>query len=288
MPYATGGGTDNVGRLLCEEFQRRLGQPFVVENRAGANGRIGSDHVAKSRPDGYTLLIGGIGPFTIQPHLDQVPYDPHKDFTAISFIGNADGVLLVHADLPVSNVAELIEYLRVRGDRTSYASSGIGGGSHMAGELFKSMAKVDMTHVPYKGDGAGIVDLMSGVVQVMIPSLSAASASLKSGKVKVLGTTGTRRSAVLPEVRTIAEQGVAGYDADTWVAFYGPAGMPARTLEILNDTITRILIDEAVRPKFFQQGITTAPSTPDELARFTRRESDKWQRVIRERGIKAS
>lgn len=287
VPYSAGGGTDNVGRILCEEFQRHLQQSFVVDNRAGANGRIGSDYVAKSAPDGYTLLLGGIGPFTIQPHLESVPYDPEKDFTPISFIGNADGVLLVHVDMPVQNVPELLEYLRVKGDKVSYGSSGIGGGSHMAGELFKSMAKVDMTHIPYKGDGAGLIDLMAGTVQVMIPSLSAAMVSLKSGKVRVLGTTGVRRSSVMPDVKTIAEQGVTGYGADTWVAFYGPAGMPTRTVEVLNSIINKILVDDPVRKKFLAQGIATAPGTSEELRRFTKTESEKWRRVIRERGLKA-
>lgn len=288
VPYSPGGGTDNVGRLMCDELQRALQQSFIVDNRVGANGRIGTDLVAKSAPDGYTLLLGGIGPLTIAPHLEHVPYDPDKDFSPITLIGTADSILIVNPSVPAENLPELLEYLRRSGGKANYGSSGLGGPFHMAGELLKTMAKVEMTHVPYKGDGAALIDLMGGAIQLMFTSVSAGLPHVKAGKVRIVASAGERRTPLFPDIKTIAEQGLPGFSADSWVGVFGPAGMPARTVEVLHSAMARILADEPVKQKLMAQGITPVGSGPSELKRFVKSEYDKWGQVIRERGLKGS
>lgn len=288
VPYSPGGGTDNVARILFDEMQRSLKQPFVIDNRVGANGRVGTELVARAPADGYTLLVGGIGPLTISPHLEKLPYDPDKDFSPITLLGTADSILIVNPALPIKNMPELLAYLRRDGAKVNFGSSGISGPFHMAGELLKTMAKVEMTHVPYKGDGAALIDLMGGSIQLMFTSVSAGLPHVKSGKVRLIASAGERRSLVFPDVKTIAEQGLPGFAADSWVGLFGPATVPRQTVDILHSAMVRILREESVRQQLLAQGIAPVGSTPAELKRFIKDEYDKWGLVIHERGLKGS
>lgn len=288
VPFAPGGGTDNVGRIMCEALQKALGQSFLVDNRVGANGRIGTEVVAKAPPDGYTLLVGGIGALTIAPHLEKVPYDAEKDFTPVTLLGTADSILIVGPNVPANNFTELLDYLRREGGKVSYGSSGPGGPYHMAGELLKAMAKVEMTHIPYRGDGAALIDLMGGQIQLMFTSVSAGLPHLKSGKVRIVAGAGERRTPIFPEIKTIAEQGLPGFSADSWVGVFGPAGMPTGVTETLHLAMANILADESVKQKLAAQGITALGWGPAELKKFVNGESEKWGKLIRERGLKGA
>lgn len=288
VPFAPGGGTDNVGRIMCEELQKVLGQSFLVDNRVGANGRIGTEVVAKAPPDGYTLLVGGIGALTIAPHLEKVPYDADKDFTPITLLGTADSILIVGPNVPATNFAELLDYLRREGGKASYGSSGPGGPYHMAGELLKTMAKVEMTHVPYRGDGAALIDLMGGQIQLMFTSVSAGLPHLKGGKVRMVAGAGERRTPIFPDIKTIAEQGFPGFSADSWVGVFGPAGLPPKVTETLHQAMANILANESIKQKLAAQGITALGWGPLELRKFVNGESEKWGKLIRERSLKGA
>ena len=287
VPFPPGGATDNVARVVVKSLAAILGQPIVVDNRGGANGRLGTELAAQAAPDGFTLLIGGIGALTIAPHLEKVPYDPVRDFTPISCLVYYDSVLVITPSLPVANVPELVKYLERNGARSSYASSGSGGPYHMAFELFKALAGVDATHVPYKGDGLGIVDLMAGNVQCMITSVSAALPHIRSGKVRAIGCAGTRRSSSLPELATLDEQGVRGYALDTWGGLIGPAGLPANVVDALADAVARAGADKTLRDGVLSQGTTWVGNRPAEFSAFLRTESERWGRLIRERRLGA-
>lgn len=288
VPYAPGGGTDNVGRILCDELQKTLKQSYVVDNRVGANGRIGTELVAKAPADGYTWLLGGIGPLTIAPHLEAVPYDPDRDFSPVMLVGTADSILVASPTVPAQDFPELLEYLRRQAGRANYGSSGPGGPYHMAGELLKTMAKVEMTHVPYKGDGPALIDLMAGSIQLMFTSISAGLPHIRSGKIKLIATAGERRTLVFPQVKTIAEDGLPGFSADSWVGIFGPAGVPARAVEVTHSALVAILADPGTQERLRAQGIAPIGSTPAELKSWVTTEYEKWGKVIRERGLKTA
>ncbi|RYF74196.1 MAG: tripartite tricarboxylate transporter substrate binding protein [Comamonadaceae bacterium] len=285
VPFPPGGATDNSARVIGRNLGQTLGQSMVIDNRVGANGRVGTEAVALAAPDGYTLLLGGIGALTIAPHLEKVPYDPLKDFTPVSCLVTYDTVLVVHPSLPVSSVPELIDYLKKNGERTNFASSGPGGPYHMAGELFKSMAQVEMTHVPYKGDGAAIVDLMGGTVQLMFTSTSAAVPHIRSGKVKLIASGSSKRTPVFPDVKTVDEQGVKGYALDSWAGLFGPANLPAPIVQTLHAAVRKGAQDAALQETILGHGSTWVASAPDDFARFVREEHAKWGRLVRERKL---
>jgi tripartite-type tricarboxylate transporter receptor subunit TctC len=287
VPFPPGGATDNVARVFVKSMSPILGQQMVIDNRGGANGRLGTELAAQAPPDGYTLLFGGIGALTIAPHLERVPYDPAKDFTPVSCIVFYDSVLVANAALPVSNVPELVEYLRRNGANANYASSGGGGPYHMAFELFKALAGVEATHVPYKGDGLALIDLVAGNVQCMITSTSAALPHIRSGKIKVLASAGSRRTPVFPDVGTIEEQGVRGYGLDTWGGLIGPAGLPAPVVAALHDAVVRAGSDKALQEGVLAQGGAWIGNRPAEFAAFLRTEHEKWGKLIRERRLTA-
>ena len=288
VPFSPGGATDNSARLIVKYLSPTLNQPIVIDNRAGANGRVGAERVMSSRPDGYTLLMGGIGPLAIAPHLEKVPYDPFKDFTPISCLITWDTVLVVHPSVPATNVREFIEYLKKNGNNVNYGSSGQGGPYHIAAELFKAMAKVEMTHVPYKGDGTAIIDLVSGNVQVMFTSASAILPNIKAGRVRLLAGCDTRRSTLFPEVATISEQALPGFAADSWGGIFGPADMSSKVIEKIYSAIQTAFKDPQLRDGINAQGSQWIASNPGDFKAFLRKEYDKWGKVIREQGIKAS
>ena len=288
VPFSPGGATDNSARLIVKYLSPLLNQPIIIDNRAGANGRVGAERVMSSRPDGYTLLMGGIGPLAIAPHLEKVPYDPFKDFTPISCLITWDTVLVVNPSLPVQNVPEFIEYLKKNGKNVNYGSSGQGGPYHIAAELFKAMAKVEMTHVPYKGDGMAIIDLVSGNVQVMFTSASAILPNIKAGRVRLLAGCDTRRSTLFPNVETVSEQALPGFAADSWGGIFGPAGMSNTTIQKLYTVIQTAFKDTDLRASINAQGSQWIASSPEDFKIFLKNEYDKWGKVIREQGIQSS
>lgn len=288
VPFSPGGATDNSARLIAKYLAPALNQPIIIDNRAGANGRVGAERVMSSRPDGYTLLMGGIGPLAIAPHLEKVPYDPFKDFTPISCLVTWDTVLVVNPSVPATNVHEFIQYLKKNGGNVNYGSSGQGGPYHIAAELFKAMAKVEMTHVPYKGDGTAIIDLVSGNVQVMFTSASAILPNIKAGRVRLLAGCDTGRSTLFPEVATISEQALPGFSADSWGGVFGPAGMSSKTINRLYTAIQAAFNEPSLRDGINAQGSQWIASNPEEFKIFLRKEYDKWGKVIKEQGIKSS
>ncbi|RZL65810.1 MAG: tripartite tricarboxylate transporter substrate binding protein [Variovorax sp.] len=286
VPFPPGGATDNNARVIARSMSQSLGQSIVIDNRTGANGRVGTEAVALAPADGYTLLVGGIGALTIAPHLEKVPYNPLKDFTPVSCLVTFDTVLIVHPSLPVTDVPSLIDYLQRKGKDTNYASSGPGGPYHMAGELFKTMANVEMTHVPYKGDGAAIVDLMGGTVQLMFTSTSAAVPHIRAGKVKLIASGGSQRTRVFPDVRTVSEQGVTGYALDSWGGLFGPAGLSPQVVQTLYGAVEKGTQDAALQESISLQGGTWIASKPVDFERFLRAEHEKWGKLIRVRDLK--
>lgn len=286
VPFPPGGATDNTARLVTQHLAPILGQACVIDNRSGANGRIGAEAVARAKPDGYTLLLGGIGPLTIAPHLEKVPYDPETDFTPISCLVTYDTVLIVNPALPIQDVQGFIAYLR-SGQPVSFGSSGLNGPYHMAGELFKSLAKVDMLHVPYRGDGVAIVDLISGNIQAMFTSTSASISHIKAGSVRAIAAATSRRIPMLPDLKTVAEQGVTGYAVDAWAGLFGPGGLSPDVVQTLYAAVSKAFATQAVRNGVLTQGGNWVASSPTEFRSFLQAESARWGTLIRERKLKA-
>jgi tripartite-type tricarboxylate transporter receptor subunit TctC len=286
VTFPPGGGADNIARFLAEPMSKALGQRVVVENRAGANGVIGVDHVAKAAPDGYTLLLGSGGATTISPHLAKLPYDPLKDLAPISMIATNDGLLLVHPSFPATNVKEFIEVLKKAPGKYSFGSSGAGGPTHLAGELFKQQAGVDMQHVPYKGDGPAIADLIAGHIPIMVTVLATAAPHLRTGRVQAIAALGANRFPQLPQVPTLIESGFPGFTAGSWFGLYAPAGTPAAVVAKVNEAVRGALADPQLKEQFALQGSEPVYSTPAELEKYLRNEYEKWGKVITEAKIK--
>ncbi|AOB26887.1 MULTISPECIES: Bug family tripartite tricarboxylate transporter substrate binding protein [Bordetella] len=281
VPYSPGGATDNVARVIAEHMQAALGQPVIIDNRAGANGRIGTLAVARAAPDGYVLLLGGIGPITIAPHIEKVPYDPFQDFAPVSLLVKNDVVLLVNPSVPARRLDELIALLKAEPGKFNYGSSGTGGPFHLSGELFKSLAGIEMTHVPYKGDGPALVDLMAGNVQVMFTTISASAAHIRAGKLVALACAGEARSNQMPDLPTIAESGLPGFSSETWQALFAPGGTPAGIVEALQDGLAIAMRDPRLRQALQAQGNSVVGSDVATCAKFVRDEYDKWGGVVR-------
>jgi tripartite-type tricarboxylate transporter receptor subunit TctC len=288
VPFAPGGSTDIVARITSQKLSERLKTQVVIDNRGGGGGNIGSDLVAKAPPDGHTLLIGTVGSLTINPTLyKRMPYDPIKDLTPIAYFGSTPNILVVHPSLPVKTVRELISLARSKPGQLNYASAGTGGSVHLAGELFKSMAKVDMIHVPYKGSGPALIDLLGGHTQLMFSTMPPALPHAKSGRLRALGMTGVRRSPLVPDLPTIAESGLPGYEITQWWGLLGPAGMPAAIVIRLNSDVNAILQQADVRDRFAAEGADTAPNTPQWFASFMKSETAKWGKVVKASGAVA-
>ena len=229
VPTAPGGGNDAMARIVAAKLQEHWKQAVIVENKAGGNGAIASEYVARSTPDGYTMLFGYIATHGINPGLSKVPYDPVKDFVPIAEIAEAQGVLVVNPGVPAKNVKELIALAKAKPGTMSYASAGNGTAPHISGELFKKQAGVDLLHVPYKGSGPAMTDTLAGTTQIMFPSLVAASGHIKSGKLRALAVTGSKRSPLYPDLPTVAESGVAGFEITQWYGFFAPAKTPRKS-----------------------------------------------------------
>ncbi|ANN65504.1 tripartite tricarboxylate transporter substrate binding protein [Bordetella bronchialis] len=288
VPYAAGGSTDSTARLVAKGLAERLGQPVVVENRAGAGGMIGQDLVAKAPADGYTLLLSAAGPLTVTPHAyEKVPYDPVRAFTPIKLIAKAPLVLVANPKLGFKSVQDLIEAARKNPGKVTYASFGIGSAGHLAGELFKSLTGVDMVHVPYKGSAPGLVDVVGGQVNVMFDVLVSALPQVQAGKLDALAITLGERSQLMPNVPTMQEAGITGFEAGTWFGLLGPAGMPPEVVARLSQAADQVLAQAALRKELVAQGAEVAGGSTDDFRRFFLSEYDKWGRVARAAGIKA-
>jgi tripartite-type tricarboxylate transporter receptor subunit TctC len=285
VPSAPGGGTDITARIIAPKLSEQLGQQVVIENRAGAGTMIGGEVVARAAPDGYTLLMG-ISTLAINPAMyKKVPYDALKDFAPISQVVSLSNLLVTHPSLPVQSVKTLIAFARPRPGQIHYASAGVGTNPHLSVELFLSMAGLRMVHVPYKGSGQGIVDVVAGHVPVMMPSILTGLPHAKTGRLRGLGVTGAKRAGAAPEIPTIAEAGVPGYEAVQWFGVLAPAGTPREIVVRLHGEIVRLLRAAEVRGRLSGDGADPVGSSPEEFAAFLRAETAKWAKVVKDAGI---
>ena len=287
VPFPPGGTTDIVARSLGVELQRMWQHPVVIENRPGAGGNIGADLVAKSAPDGYTLLMGTVGTHAINAALfaqsgTKMPFDPAKDFVPITLAAGVPNVMVVNSKLPVNTVAEFIEYAKARPGQLNMASSGNGTSIHLSGELFKTVTGVYMVHFPYRGSAPAITDLIAGNMTVMFDNLPSALPHIKSGRLRALAVTSRTRSPALPNVPTIEEAaGLKGFDASSWFGLFAPAGTPRAIVDKVQADVAKALALPEVRERFLAQGADPGGNTPEQFAAFIRAETDKWTRVVK-------
>jgi tripartite-type tricarboxylate transporter receptor subunit TctC len=287
IPFPPGGSNDVVGRLIAKTLSEKIGQQVFVDNRGGAGGLIGTEALAKSTPDGYTLGIVSIA-HAVNPALhDPLPYDPLKSFEPISILATGPNVLVVNPDLPVHSVKELIALAKQKPGELNYASAGIGSFQHLGGELFKLEANVNIVHVPYKGGGPAMQDVVAGHVKIMFSSLIQTTPLIKAGRLRPLGVGGTKRSAVLPDVPTIAEAGLPGYAANNWWGIFAPAGTPKPIVEKLYKDIQLALQSPEMLKEFDIEGAAPVTMTSAEFADFVKAEIDKWAKVVKAGNIKA-
>ncbi|HKB63116.1 MAG TPA: tripartite tricarboxylate transporter substrate binding protein [Burkholderiales bacterium] len=288
VAFPPGGGTDIIARSIAQKLAERLAQQVVVDNRPGAGGNIGTDIVAKSAPDGYTLLMGSAGPLAINASLfDKMPFDPIRDLAPVTLAASTPNVLVVHPSLKAATVNELIALAKARPGEINFASSGHGTPAHLAGELFNSMAGVKLVHVPYKGAAPALADLLGGQVQLMFSTMPPALPHVKDGKLRALAVTSSKRSRAMPELPTVDEVALPGFEANTWHGVVVPAGTPAAIVARLNREIVAILHLPEVVERLSGQGAEALGSTPEEFAAYIRSESVKWAKVVRDSGAKA-
>jgi tripartite-type tricarboxylate transporter receptor subunit TctC len=287
VPYPPGGFNDTLGRTLAAKFTEAWGQPAVVENKPGANTLIGSDYVAKSPPDGYTLLIVAF-PFAVTPSLiKNMPYDTVKDFAPVVLAAQSPNLLVVNPSLPVKSVGELIALAKAKPNSLSYASTGNGSSNHISMELFKSLAGVQIVHIPYKGSAPAVTDLLGGQVHLMFDNVPNVLPHVKAGKLTALAQTGTKRSPLISDIPTVAEAGVPGYEVTVWFGLVAPAGTPREVVQKLNAETLKILAMPDVRDRFLAQGVEPAGGTPEQFAEHIRAQMAKWSKVVADAGVKA-
>ena len=289
--FAPGGGTDTAARIIGKKLQDNLGISVVVENRAGAGGNIAAQHIANAQPDGYTIHLTSIGPMTVAPHLmKDLPYDPKKDIAPITMAVIFANVFVVNPDVSARNLTDFVALAKQRaaqGKPLTIASPGIGSAGHLSGELFKQRAGVEMTHVPYKGGGPVMTDLLGGRIDMYPAVPSTALQHIKAGKIHAIATTGLKRAAIMPDVPTVAEQGYPGFEAVNWYAFVAPAKTPKDIIEFWNRELVKALKDPAVKTELDKHGLEPAPSTPEELAKYMDAEYQKWGKVVHDAHITA-
>jgi tripartite-type tricarboxylate transporter receptor subunit TctC len=287
VPFPAGGIADLFGRVIGQKFTEAWGQPTVVDNRPGAGGNIGADLVAKAPPDGYTLVTGSIGTHAVNVSLfSKLPYDPIRDFAPVSLIMEAEGLLVVHPSVPVKSVKELLALAKARPGQLSYASAGYGTASHLSGELFKSMAKVDMVHVPYKGNVPAITDLLTGQTSLLFATMPTVLPQVQAGRLKALAVTSSSRSPAAPELPTIAEVALPGYSVTNWIGIFAPAGTPRDVVQKLNGEIIRTMQAPDIQKRLVNEGAKFTAGTPDQFGAFVRAEMTKWAKVVKEAGIR--
>jgi tripartite-type tricarboxylate transporter receptor subunit TctC len=287
VPFPAGGPSDFAGRLVSQRLADALGQPVIVDNRAGGSGIVGTDQVAKSPPDGYTLVIANVGLLAIAPSLyAKLPYDPLKELAPITNLVGGPSFLAVHPSLPVKNVQELIALARARAGQLNYASAGIGQISHLNGELFKFRAQVNIVHIPYKGNATLMPDVIGGQVPMSFVTIAESMPFVRSGKLRALAVTGLKRSAVIPEVPTVDQSGVPGFESLNWNGILAPAGTPREIVARLNAEIVKIVLSPELKQRIEGQGNELIGDSPEEFAAYIRKETDKWSNVIKQAGIK--
>ena len=285
--FAPGGGTDTAARIVAQKLSENIGQSVVVENRAGAGGNIAAQHIALAPPDGYTIHLTSVGPMSVAPHLvKNLAYDPRRDIAPITMGVMFPNVLVVGDAVPAKTLANFVALAKQSPGKLTYGSSGIGGVGHLAGELFKQRAGIDMVHAPYKGGGPALTDLLGGRIEMYISVPSTAQAHIESGKVRALATTGARRMATLPNVPTVAES-YPGFEATNWYAFVAPGKTPKEILDYWNREIGKVLSDPRVKDELARHGLDPMPGTRDELAQYIDRETAQWGKVVREAAITA-
>ena len=285
VPFAAGGTTDILARIIGQALTAELGQSVVVDNRAGAGGNIGGQAAAKAAPDGHTLFMGTVGTHAINASLyKKMPFDPVKDFAPLTRVANVPNLLVANPAQPYKSVKDLIAYAKANPGKVNFGSSGNGSSIHLSGELFKSLAKVDMQHVPYKGSAPAVTDLLGNQIGIMFDNMPSAIQHVRSGKLVPLAVTTAKRSPELPSVPTIAEAGVPGYEATSWFGMFAPAGTPAPVLAKLNAAIVKVLAQPDVKKKINEQGAEVYSETPEQFTAFIQAESVKWGKVVKESG----
>jgi tripartite-type tricarboxylate transporter receptor subunit TctC len=285
----TGGGVDVTARVVAGRLSELLGQQFIVDNRPGAGGNIGSELVAKSAPDGYTLLMGTIAVLAINPSLyEDLPVDPVRDLAPISRAADSTNILVVHPALPVKNVRELIALAKARPGELVYGSSGVGTAGHLAADLFDSMARVRMVHVPYKGGPPSMIDLIAGRLQLVFATAVTAVPQIKAGRIRPLAVTTAKRSVFVPELPTVAEAGLPSFEANNWYGLVAPAKMPREIVNRLNKEVVALLNMPEVKETLFKQGIEAAPSTPEEFGAYIKSEIAKWSKIVKASGARVN
>jgi tripartite-type tricarboxylate transporter receptor subunit TctC len=285
-PFATGGIADTFSRVVAQGLNESWGQPVIVENKTGGGGNIGSDFVAKAPPDGYTLVMGNIGSHAVNPYLiKNMPYDPLKDFQPVAFILDAEGLLVVNPSVPSKTVNELITYIKANPGKISYGSGGVGTTSHLAGELFKFLAKVDMVHLPYKGNSPAITDLIGGQTQIMFATMPTVLPFVKAGKLRAIAVIGGSRTPALPDLPTVS-QTLSEFEVSNWIGIFAPIRTPNSIISKLNTEINKIMQLPNNQKRLEAEGARFRAMTPDTFGMFQRNEAQKWENIIKDSGIK--
>ena len=286
VPFPAGGPTDVMTRVLSDKLGQALGQPVVVENRPGAGGSIGADFVAKSAPDGYTLVMATGSTHSVGPYLGKVPYDPNRDFTPVVYVGYASNILLVSPKIGVNSVADLIALAKKDPGKLNYSTSGIGSVAHLTSEMFAAMAGIKLTHVPYKGTQLSINDIAEGQVAMLFDNVMTAKPHVDSGRLKGIAISSSQRSSIVPNIPTVSESGLPGFDSWNWFGIFGPASLPAPIVTRLNAEMNRILRDPAIKERFHGLGFEVTGGTPAEFTAVMQSEAQRWSKVIREANVK--
>jgi len=284
-PVQPGGGVDLVARTIADRLGQALGQPIIVDNQSGGGGVVGSMATARATPDGYTLMVGYVGTHGTNPAVRKLPYDAIKDFTPIAMVGGTPNILIVPPSVPVSTLKEFVAYAKANPGKLSYGSSGPGTLTHLAMEQFKVAADLDMVHVPYRGIGPAITDILGGQTQALFPGLAAALPHIKAGKMKPLAVTGTKRHRLLPDVPTFDELGYKGFDGVQWYGIVGPANMPPAIVKRLNDEINKLLESPDLRERLSSEALEPMPMSPDQFGKYMRDDIGKWTRLAKARNI---
>jgi tripartite-type tricarboxylate transporter receptor subunit TctC len=287
--FAPGGGTDTMARIVAKRLSETLGQPVNVENRAGAGGNIAQEMLARAAPDGHTILLSSVGSLAVAPHLvAKLPYDPLRDFAPVVMAAAFPNVLVVHSSVPAATLADFVKLAKDKPGQINYGSSGVGGAGHLAGELFRLSAKVEIVHVPYKGGAPAMTDLLGGQVAAIFAAPPSAMPHIRAGKLRALATTGSKRALAMPEVPTIAESGYPGYEALNWYGYTAPAKTPKEVVARLHKEIFAILADPAIREQLLSHGMETAQGSSEAFRQYIERELATWGRVVKEAKITAN
>jgi tripartite-type tricarboxylate transporter receptor subunit TctC len=286
IPFAPGGSTSIVGRIIADKMAQLLGQGIVVDNRPGAGGTVGTKYVAKSEPDGYTLLLGYTGTLAIGPSLyKDAGYDPRKDFAPIGMIGNAPSAVVVHPSFPVKSIAELIAYAKANPGKVNFGSAGVGSVNHITGEYFAREAGITLVHVPYKGTGPALTDLLGGHIPMALAPIPAVHANVSAGLLRALATTGKTRNSLMPDVPTIAETGMPGFEASLYYGLVAPAGTPRPIIDKLNQELRAALASDEVKKQLVADGTEITPSTPEAYGDFIGKDEKKWSELVKASGV---